>query len=181
MPDTKLEIKPVKLICGVLYQGAPDLDGMDNELISRFGLIDLKSRPFVFNFTDYYKDEMGGNLTKQFYSFEKLIQPDRLADIKNATISIEKALSANGRRTVNLDPGYLEESKLVLASTKNFSHRIYLRDNIWAEVTMRFIKGEFVTHPWTYPDYSQELAIEFLRQVRQTYRRQLGDPAKQSI
>ncbi len=178
MPEAKPEIKPVKLICGVLYQGAAELDRLDNELISRFGLIDLKSRPFAFDFTDYYRYEMGDNLTKQFYSFEKLIQPDRLADIKNATISIEKAFSTNGRRMVNLDPGYLEESKLVLASTKNFSHRIYLRDNIWAEVTMRYEKGEFVTHPWTYPDYSQRLTIEFLKEVRETYKSQLGNPAR---
>lgn len=178
MPGARPEIKPVKLICGVLYQGAADLDGVDNELISHFGLIDLKSRPFAFNFTDYYKDEIGDNLTKRFYSFEKLIQPDRLADIKNATISIETDFSTNGKRIVNLDPGYLEESKLVLASTKNFSHRIYLRDNIWAEVTMRFIKGEFVTHPWTYPDHSQGLAVEFLKEVRQIYRRQLANQAE---
>jgi hypothetical protein len=178
MPGAKPEVKPVKLICGVLYQPAVDPDRLDNELISRFGSIDSKSKPFVFNFTDYYNDEMGDKLTKRFYSFENLIEADSLAEIKNVTISIEKDFSLNGKRTVNLDPGYLEESKLVLASTKNFSHRIYLRDNIWAEVTMRFIKGEFVTHPWTYPDYSQQLAVEFLKEVRQTYRNQLGNPAE---
>jgi len=170
----KPSVGPVKLICGILFSRTIDLNQLDSRLQSLFGSIDLKSRSFDFTFTDYYKDQMGSDLLKQFYSFEKLIQPDRLADIKNATISIETEFSINSRRAVNLDPGYLEESKLVLASTKNFSHRIYLRDNIWAEVTMRFVKGEFVTHPWTYPDYAQPLAIEFLKAVREIYRKQLS-------
>ena len=177
MPEAKPEVKPVKLICGVLYSKTVDLMRLDSELRAQYGSVDLKSEPFDFTFTDYYKEEMGSHLVKQFYSFEKLIQPDMLADIKNATISIETDFFINNRRVVNLDPGYLEESKLVLASTKNFSHRIYLRDDIWAEVTMRYIKGEFVTHPWTYADYSQRLAIEFLKTVREIYRKQLGSPA----
>lgn len=178
MPEAKPEVKPVKLICGVLYFKTIDLKQLDSRLQSLLGSVDLKSEPFDFTFTDYYKEEMGNHLLKQFYSFEKLIQPDELADIKSSTISIETDFSIKGRRTVNLDPGYLEESKLVLASTKNFSHRIYLRDNIWAEVTMRYEKGEFVTHPWTYPDYSQRLAIKFLKEVREKYKKQLENPAR---
>ncbi len=174
MPEAKPEVKAVKLICGALYSRTIDLNQLDSRLQSLFGSIDLRSRPFDFTFTDYYKDQMGSNLVKQFYSFEKLIQPDRLADIKNATISIETDFSISDKRAVNLDPGYLEESKLVLASTKNFSHRIYLRDNIWAEVTLRYVKGEFVTHAWTYTDYAQPLAIEFLKAVREIYRKQLS-------
>lgn len=177
MPEAKPEVKTVKLICGVLYSKTVDLNRLDSRLQSLLGSVDSKSEPFDFTFTDYYKEEMGDDLLKQFYSFEKLIPPDGLADIKNATISIETDFSIKDRRTVNLDPGYLEESKLVLASTKNFSHRIYLRDNIWAEVTMRYEKGEFVTHPWTYPDYSQRLAIEFLKEVREKYKKQLENPA----
>ena len=177
MPEAKPEVKAVKLVCGVLYSKTVDLNRLDSRLQSLFGSVDSKSEPFDFTFTDYYKEEMGNDLVKQFYSFEKLIQPDRLADIKNATISIETDFSIKGRRTINLDPGYLEESKLVLASTKNFSHRIYLRDNIWAEVTMRFSRGEFITHSWTYPDYSQRLAIEFLEEVREKYKKQLENPA----
>lgn len=174
MPETKPEVKPVKLICGVLYSKTVDLNRLDSRLQSLMGLVDLKSEPFDFTFTDYYKEEIGNNLVKQFYSFEKLIQPDKLPDIKNATNSIEMDFSINGKRAVNLDPGYLEESKLILASTKNFSHRIYLRENIWAEVTMRYEKGEFVTHPWTYTDYTQPIAIEFLKAVRERYRKQLS-------
>lgn len=175
MPGAKPDVKPAKLICGILYQSTVELNRLNAELTSRFGPIDLKSQSFPFDFTDYYQDEMGKNLVKQFYSFEKMIMPDSLADMKNATIDIEGDFSSQNRRTVNIDPGYLEESKLVLASTKNFSHRIYLKDGIWAEVTLRYEKGDFVAHPWTYPDYAQFLAIEFLKMVREKYKTQLHD------
>jgi hypothetical protein len=173
MPGAKPKVKPVKLICGVLHTREFDLEALDNMLISKFGPIESKSLSFDFDYTDYYMSEMGGNLIKQFYAFEKLVMPDSLPDIKHTTIAIESSFVSNSRRTVNLDPGYLEESKLVLASTKNFSHRIYLLDNIWAEVTMRFARGKFILHDWTYPDYNRELAIEYFAMVREVYKKQL--------
>jgi len=174
MPADKPKVRPVKLIAGVLFQRDITLPHVETRLIEAFGPIDYMSPTFDFTFTDYYLSEMGGNLQKQFYSFERLILPDSLADIKHAAIAIEAGFAGPGGRSVNIDPGYLEESKLVLASTKNFSHRIYLRDNIWAEVTMRYMRGKFVTHEWTYPDYSQDLAIDFLCHAREIYRRQLA-------
>lgn len=169
----KPKVKPVKLICGVLFNRDFNLEEAEDKLDALLGPIDLKSEIFEFIFTDYYAPEMGGNLQKRFYSFERLVMPNKLADIKNNTIKIEEGFSIDGKRAVNLDPGYLEESKLVLASTKNFSHRIYLRDNIWAEVTMRFARGKFITHDWTYPDYSQKLGIEFLSKAREIYKGKL--------
>jgi hypothetical protein len=171
----KPKVKPVKLICGVLFNRDFDIQKADDKLITLLGLIDLKSPIFDFVFTDYYSSEMGSDLQKRFYSFERLVMPDMLPAIKNNTIKIEEGFSIDGKRAVNLDPGYIEESKLVLASTKNFSHRIYLRDNIWAEVTMRYAHGKWITHDWTYPDYSQELGLEFLSKVRETYKGQLED------
>jgi len=171
----KPKVKPVKLICGVLFNRNFDIQKADDKLITLLGPIDLKSPIFDFVFTDYYSSEMGSDLHKRFYSFERLVMPNMLADIKNNTIKIEEEFLIDGNREVNLDPGYLEESKLVLASTKNFSHRIYLRDNIWAEVTMRYARGKWITHDWTYPDYSQELGIEFLSKVRERYKGQLED------
>lgn len=173
MPAAKPKVKPVKLICAVLFSPAADLDKAIAYLESLFGKIDHKSPIYDFNFTDYYIDEMGKDLKKQFLSFENLIMPDQLADIKNSTNKIESRYSINGKRTVNLDPGYLEESKLILASTKNFSHRIYLKNGIWAELTLSYASGKFVTHPWTYPDYQTELAYDFLRKVREIYISQL--------
>ena len=170
MPDRKPEVKPVKLICGVTYTLSVNLDDVDSKLESRFGPIDSRSDQFDFSYTDYYEKEMGKGLLKRFYSFDKLIQPDSLASVKNEMISIEATFAVDNKRTVNLDPGYLEESKLVLASTKNFSHRIYLGDKIWGEVTLRYEKGKFVTHPWTYSDYATPLAFEFFQKVRDRYR-----------
>jgi len=173
-------VKPVKLICGVLFNTAVDLPLVDSRLIHLFGPIESKSPVFPFTFTEYYNFEMGSGLSKQFYAFENLISPDSLADIKNRTIALESEFSINRRRSLNLDPGYLEESKLVLASTKNFSHRIYLRDDIWAEVTMRFVKSDFVFHPWTYADYSQKLATDYFKLVRLRYHAQLGEQNTQA-
>jgi len=173
MPDGKPEPKPVKLIAGVMFTHATDLIGVNRALEENFGPIDSKSDPFDFSFTDYYEKEMGAGLTKRFYSFEKPVPPDTLAIIKKKTNDMEKRFAVEGRRTVNIDPGYIEESKLVLASTKNFSHRIYLGEGIWGEVTLRYESGEFVQHPWTYPDYVSPLAFEFFQAARAIYRRQL--------
>jgi hypothetical protein len=170
----KPKVKPVKLICGITYNRSVDLNSIDSLLILYFGPIENKTRIFDFDYSDYYKDEMGIELKKVFYSFEELIQPDSLADIKNKTISIESEYATDNKRNFNLDPGYIEESKLVLASTKNFSHRIYLKDNIWAEVTLTYTNNQFKTHPWTYPDYATELASEFFKKVREIYRKQIG-------
>ena len=173
MPAAKPEVKPVKLICAVLFSPAAELDNVITDLENQFGVIDHRSPVYDFNFTDYYNEEMGEDLKKQLLSFEKLIMPNQLADVKISTNKIEAKYSVNGNRIVNLDPGYLEESKLVLASTKNFSHRIYLKNGIWAELTISYAGGKFVTHPWTYPDYQTELAFDFLRKAREIYINQL--------
>ena len=173
MSNVKPEVKPGKLICGITFAASVDIDAVDAKLESRFGPIDSLSGKFDLSYTDYYEKEMGSELIKRFLSFENLIVPDQLAKIKNEAISIEAEFTTDGKRTVNLDPGYLEESKLVLASTKNFAHRIYLGDNIWGEVTLRYENGGFVTHPWTYPDYAMPLAFEFFQKIRDIYRKQL--------
>ena len=174
MLDGKPEVKPVKLICAITFAQSVDMDDIESNLESRFGPIDSRSGKIDFSYTDYYEKEMGSGLIKRFLSFENLIIPDQLAKIKNETISIEAGFAVKGKRTVNLDPGYLEESKLALASTKNFSHRIYLGDNIWGEVTLRYENGRFVTHPWTYPDYATSLAFEYFEEARERYRKQLA-------
>jgi len=174
MPSAKPDVKPVKLICGVMYQRSLDLDKVDLYLTERFGPIESRSKTFECVFTDYYEKEMGKSLLKQFYSFGELIMPDTLASIKNITNAIEAKFAVDGKRAVNLDPGYMEESKLVLASTKNFSHRIYLGDKIWGEVTLRYEKGEFVTHPWTYADYATDFAFGYFKMVRDLYRKELN-------
>ena len=167
------QAEPVKLICGMIFSDDSSAEAAREELTGRYGPIDDQTDVIPFDFTDYYDDEMGGALKRQLFAFERLIGPEQLAAIKIQTNAIEVALgtpSGDGvRRTVNLDPGYLEASKLVLATTKNFAHRVYLGDGIYAEVTLRFKRGGCEFFDWTYPDYRSDLHTEFLLRVRQRY------------
>ena len=115
---------------------------------------------------------MGRGLKRRFYSFSESIKPDRLVDIKLLTNEIEDRFSRSAdfpSRRINLDPGYISPAKLVLASTKNYSHRIYLAKGIYAEVTLYFEKGTFHSFPWTYPDYKSKEYLEIFNKIRGGY------------
>lgn len=180
-----MDVKPVKLICGLIYREIDILREATEVMIENFGPIDNESDVFDFDHTDYYRDEMGDKLTRKFISFEKLIQPDRLAEMKIRANQIETRFARrnNGSsgRSLNIDPGYIELSKLVLASTKNFSHRIYLDRGIYAEVTLIRKGDSFIELPWTYPDYLNPVTLEFLENVRNTYKTQLRKEVKPDI
>jgi hypothetical protein len=143
----------MKLICGFL--GRPDrLEMARWALIGEFGAVDFESAPRPFDRTDYYEKEMGSGLSRVWISFRRLVHPEELANAKAVTNRLEMRFSGpGGKRTVNLDPGLLDESKLILASTKNHAHRIYLSHGIYAEVTMVYRDGAWRDLPWTYPDY----------------------------
>lgn len=165
---------PVKLICGLIAVGEPDvLRKAAEALTAAFGEADLVSDPIPFDFTPYYQAEMGEGLVRQFFSFARLIDPGDLAAIKRATNAIEerflRAGSERSGRRVNLDPGYVTAAKLVLATTKDFAHRIYLRDGIYAEVTMAFRKSGVAVFDWTYPDFRSGRYTEFFLEVRRRY------------
>lgn len=171
------ETKPVKLIIGIL---APDQNALKiaaESLETEFGKIDLTSDVWPFNQTDYYKSQIGEHILRQFVSIEKLIDPGQLAKIKHKTNELEQKLAAqvalNVPRPVNLDPGIIEPSKLVLATTKNYSHRIYIGDKIYAEVTLIYDKGNWNTLPYTYPDYKQKCYFDFFEKVRRRLLEQL--------
>jgi hypothetical protein len=153
--------RPAKLFCGLIGHS---FDDAIDELTRRFGSVDLKMEAIPFAYTDYYKDEMGENLLRDWVTFEKLIDEEDIGKIKNITCGIEKKLSLRGRRTVNIDPGYVNLSRVVLASTKDYSHRIYIGNGIFAEVTLIYKKKTFTPLPWTYPDYRDN--IEFFERVR---------------
>ncbi|HSV27059.1 MAG TPA: DUF4416 family protein, partial [Sedimentisphaerales bacterium] len=133
------------------------------------GEADFTSDVWQFCQTDYYRDETGEAILRQFVTFDRLINPGDLAAIKHRTNAIEQRLAgeldAAVPRPVNLDPGYIEPSKLVLASTKNFSHRIYIGSKMWAEVTLIYSSGWTVL-PWTFPDYRLGRYHEFFDKVR---------------
>jgi hypothetical protein len=165
-----LNPNPVKLICAVTFSPKAPLDDIVENLEYTFGLIDRRSDTIAFTHTDYYKAEMGSDLKKLLVSFEKPFHPEDLWLAKRSTIDIESIYSEQGKRKINLDPGYVEPSKLILASTKNFSHRIYLQQGIYAEVTMTYSNGQFNRLPWTYPDYLEKAFLKFLEIVREDAR-----------
>lgn len=170
--------QPVTLICGAIFAADVLIDDIKNELVSLYGPVEFESDAFPFDKTEYYESEMGQALLKKFFAFKNLIDPGVLPDIKLATNIIEakhakSAPDGSPRRTVNLDPGYIALSKLVLASTKDFYHRIYLRDGIFAETTLRYIRGGFTSYEWTYPDFQTPAYLEFLNRVRNAYHAKL--------
>jgi hypothetical protein len=169
--------KPVKLIVGILAANENCLKIAVESIEAEFGKIDLTSDVWPFTQTDYYEDEIGDAVMRQFVSIEKLIDPSELAGIKHKTNGLEqrlvKQLALNVPRPVNLDPGIIEPSKLVLATTKNYSHRIYIGDKMYAEVTLMYDKGKWNTLPYTYPDYKQQCYFDFFEKVRKRLLEQL--------
>jgi hypothetical protein len=142
-------------------------------LAEYFGPPDLVGPWGAFEATSYYTPEMGPQLGRLMVSFLHLAHPGSLADWKGFTNRVEHRFSLGGRRLVNLDPGYITPARLVLATGKNYSHRIYLDQGIYGELTLHFSQGKFQHLPWTYPDYAQGELPEFLGQVREKYLWQL--------
>jgi hypothetical protein len=178
--------KPVKLIIGILAANETALAAAVKAISKQFGIIDLTSEVWPFTQTDYYKDETGPNILRQFVSLDKLIDPGKLAKIKHTTNKIEQKLAVKlggvSRRAgtalqlprpVNLDPGLIEPSKLALATTKNYSHRIYIGNKMFAEVTLIYEKGAWRYFDWTYPDYRQPHYHDFFTKVRNRLLEQL--------
>ncbi len=168
MGQAKLAL-PVKLFAAVTYNDLSIYERVKAGLIEKFGSIDTLSAIFNFSFTQYYSEEMGANLNKQLLGFEQLIGPGSLADIKIMTNEIEVQFSINGKRQVNIDPGYLAAEKVVLATTKNFDHRIYLGKGIYGDVHLRYRGNKFIMNEWTYPDYREMIVIEFFARLRKKY------------
>ena len=144
----------------------------------KFGKIDFESVPFNFGFTHYYKKEMGSILYRRFVSFEKLRDPSVFPAIKLFCIKIEKKFSKDSKRTINIDPGYLNEAKLVLTTTKDYSHRIYVGKGIFEEVTLYYKDSNFQDFATTYPDYKTPEYKEIFISIREKYRQQIKANAK---
>lgn len=155
---------PVKLFIGVLYKERENLESIRDTLIAEFGIIDYESEEIEFKWTNYYEDELGFPLKRVFLSFSPLVSPDQIVEIKRITNRIE-----GEKRKVNLDPGYIEGGKLVLATTKDQAHRIYLGKGIYAEVTLRFRDGHFIPFDYTYPDYRSEEYHAIFSKIRSKY------------
>ena len=169
---------PAKLIVGFFLNDKALADDIVKDLQDRLGSVDMISAWLAFDFTTYYEKEMGAPLSRRLVVFNTLMEQTQLAAIKQMTNAVEQKYQRQGQRRVNIDPGYLLPERFVLATGKNFTHRIYIGQGIYADLTLIYQKGAFRTLPWTYPDYADKHLIAFLTLVRNKYMldlKQLGD------
>jgi len=166
-----VEPSAVKLICGMIAAEVSLFDPAVDLLTTAFGSVDIVSQIMPFDLTDYYNRQMGSPLYRKFVSFETLVSPDFLIDAKLRTNVIEAGFAADRPaggpdRPMNLDPGYIAPSKLVLASVKDFAHRVYLGRGVFAEVTLFYRHGEWHATEWTFPDFASGRYDAFLTATR---------------
>lgn len=148
-------------------------DDLRPRLEALLGEIDYESALIPFTQTAYYNQEMGQPITRRILSFSRPLALDSLPGIKLATNALENERAKDGRRQFNLDPGYITQERLVLATGKNFSHRIYLDQGIWADLTLIFHKGDWFDLPWTFPDYATAEIKQHLTRIREMYKNDL--------
>ncbi len=161
--------RSVKLVIGMLAKNQKLFDTAEEFFIKEFGVMDYESPVIPFHYTNYYKKEMGSPLKRKFITFKKLISPGEIAQIKIFTNALEEKLGSRGKRRINIDPGYVSDPKLVLATTKDYFHRIYLDKGIFAEVTLKWRRGGFEPFEWTYPDYRSKEYISIFNTIRNNY------------
>jgi hypothetical protein len=173
------EIKPflpVKLICGIISSKDAYFQRAEEKLSELYGAIDSRSPRFDFDLTDYYASQMGRDLKRAFLGFERLLDPAGLSRIKIRTNALEAEIRGEFReemRIVNLDPGYITQSALIMATAKDFSHRIPLRDGIYGHLEFLFTRSGVRRLDWTYPDFANEGYQRFFVELRRKYRDQL--------
>ncbi len=159
-----------KLIIAVLISKEDFIKNLLVQLENKFGPIDYISEILTFNYTNYYNPEMGPNIKRFFLSFQELISPDNLPDIKIMTNTIENSFREDKNRQINLDPGMLSMKSFILATTKDNGHRIPLQKGIYGEVTLLFVNKKFQSLPWTYIDYQSEEYSKVLEKIRIIYK-----------
>lgn len=169
----------VLLVVAAFSRHADALTWAAQRLQHLHGSLAAVSPAFAFDQTAYYAATMGPDLRKQFLVFEQLVSLDCLPPVKLGTNALEQELADTGTfpeaRPLNLDPGLLTLGKFQLATTKDQAHRLYLRDGIYAEVTLRFQAGQFEPWPWTYADYREPAVCAFLKEQREYYKRRLAE------
>jgi len=167
------KIEDVKLVVGLLGSSKGYLERGVELLEGQFGAVDFASEIIPFDYTTYYNREMGDSIVRQFLSFEKLVYPGRLAEIKVDTNQMEQIEAVDRCRRINIDPGYLTLASVVLATTKDASFRVYLGKGIFAQTTLCYRDNTFQPYEWTYKDYRDERHIAFFNRVRDKYRQQM--------
>jgi hypothetical protein len=163
---------PIKLFCGLIGP-AGGLADARTHLEQEFGPVDIESPAEVFGFTHYYEQEMGHDLRRMWIAFAGLRARAYLTEAKRIAVSVESRLARDGRRTVNIDPGYVDNAQVVLSTAKNFAHRIYIGAGYYAEVTLIYVDKTFRFLEWTYPDYKSPSALAFFAKARASYHREM--------
>ena len=168
--------QPVKLVVSVITGNKELFESVCEKLVKKFGETDYISETLAFDFTDYYEKELGKDLIRHMISFKELINPDRLPQIKRFTNDLEdRFLKEGNNRSVNIDPGYIALCHFVLASCKSFTHRPYLCDGVYADLTLVFRKKTFRALEWTFPDYASDGLINILNNIRADYYERLKE------
>ena len=164
----------VKLFCAILYNDSESLSATEKLLTKKFGEIDFSGKQFSFDKTNYYQEEMGQDLKRKIISFKKCVPPENISDIKLFTNNLETQLSADGKRKTNIDPGYIDYMKVILASAKYGPHKIYLKNGIYADLTLIYSKGGYSPFNWTFPDFKTNLYHNELLEIRNIYKKQIS-------
>lgn len=160
---------PALLFTGILYSENAHFEKTKKTLLDLFGPSLMETSPVNWDHSDYYKEELGSQIKRIFIFFRNLINHEDIVDIKLKTNSIEDSLSPDGKRKVNIDPGYLTLANVVLATTKGYSHRIYLGKGIYGEVSLLYKEKDmtFIPHIFTYPDYQDKKCIDMFIKARE--------------
>ena len=165
----------VKLLISLFSPREDLIHEVISNLTDLFGPVDWMSPPLFFDRTRYYAREMGWPLHRRFISFHTHIPAEHLIPIKIKTNEIERGYLDGENRLINIDPGYVSAERLILATGKNYIHRIYLGKGIFADLTLIFKRGTFVPLEWTYPDYSDPKMIEIWNQLRERYMNEIRE------
>jgi hypothetical protein len=171
--------EPVKLLTSFFGKDVSLMTEALTLLSGRWGEVDFVSPLLPFDETDYYEKETGKDLVRRLVSFATPIPPDKLPEVKIWANGVEDRFAVEGRRRLNIDPGYLSASHLILATGKGFAHRPYLRNGVYADLTLIYREGGFKTLPWTYPDYASPKLMGLLIKIRAKYMEQLKTMRKQ--
>jgi hypothetical protein len=161
---------PVQFFASIIFSDSAILSEVEAALTDFLGLIKERTPVMSFSQSDYYCREMGSDLKRYFILFRPFDGRERLAELKLATNGVEVNHAHEGRRRVNIDPGYIALEQMVLATTKGFAHRVYLGNGIFGDLTLTFDNGTYHRLPWTYPDYGSEELIALLNSWRERYK-----------
>jgi len=157
---------PARLVISSIFKDERILDAVLPLVSESVGELCPAGPLLAFDRTDYYHAEMGKPLFRRFFTAQTMVSRDALPKIKIRMEDIEREFSREGRRSVNLDPGLLSLENFILATGKNFSHRVYLGEGVFADLTLIFQKGEYRPLPWTYPDYASPEIRHILKELR---------------